>query len=61
MCVKDLDSGNDADDDQCKRHGCSPFATCNIITPKGVTCTCKFGYTGDGRQCTGIHSLCYYH
>jgi len=32
--------------------GCSGQATCTD-TYQGVRCTCKPGYTGDGRTCTG--------
>ena len=40
--------------DECKDNngGCSVNAICSI-TEGEVTCTCKDGFTGDGKNCTG--------
>jgi hypothetical protein len=32
--------------------GCDPNATCSETTGGAPTCTCKDGYTGDGKSCT---------
>ena len=34
---------------------CSEFATCRDTGPGKYECTCKPGYTGDGKLCIGIY------
>src|SRR5439155_11768725 len=43
-----------ADIDECQTGaaGCSADATCQN-TPGGFTCTCKSGFSGDGKVCAG--------
>ena len=46
------------DVDECavaSTNDCSPNADCEN-TAGSFTCTCKFGYGGDGKTCTGITS-----
>lgn len=40
------------DKDDCHKH-----ATCANIGPGLYKCTCKEGYTGDGKMCTGLNIL----
>ena len=46
------------DIDECATgaHNCSQFATCTD-TAGSYECTCKAGYTGDGRACSGDVSV----
>ena len=44
-----------ADVDECKkRHLCSPFASC-VNTEGSFTCTCQYGYSGNGTLCSRKH------
>ena len=46
------------DIDECKENtdDCDVNADCNN-TPGSFTCTCKDGYTGNGRKCKGTYFL----
>ena len=45
---------SNADVDECKEgtHDCDVNAECTN-TPSSYTCSCKDGYSGDGKTCTG--------
>jgi hypothetical protein len=36
---------------------CHEYATCADIAPGEYKCTCKPGYTGNGKTCTGIYNI----
>jgi hypothetical protein len=38
----------------CQELGCSPNAACEVGTDQLRHCTCKNGYTGDGKTCTPV-------
>ena len=39
------------------RDDCSLYATCQDTGPDTYTCKCNEGYTGDGKNCTGLFLL----
>lgn len=39
----------------CASNPCSPFATCTPTGPTAFTCTCRQGYSGDGKTCAAIN------
>ena len=45
------------DVDECSNNTCHSNATCNN-TIGSFHCTCKKGFTGDGRNCTGMKCRC---
>ena len=46
-----------SDVDECLNNPCHSNATCNN-TLGSFLCTCKKGFTGDGRNCTGMKCKC---
>ena len=46
-----------SDVDECHNNTCHSNATCNN-TLGSFLCTCKNGFTGDGRDCTGMKCKC---
>ena len=48
-----------ADINECLRHldECDPNAAC-ANTVGGYTCTCNYGYEGDGYTCTSEYMFC---
>ena len=47
-----LSFASDKDECSSKSHSCDVNAVCSN-TPGSYTCTCKAGYAGDGKSCTG--------
>lgn len=48
-CERDLCATNNG--------GCAPAASCRMVTGTQVSCTCPFGFIGDGRTCKQTCSL----
>ena len=46
-----------SDVDECSNNPCHSNATCNN-TLGSFLCTCYKGFTGDGRNCTGMKCKC---
>ena len=48
----------DVDECSSNSHSCDVNAVCNN-THGSHTCTCKAGYTGDGKSCNGLLFVCF--
>ena len=48
----------DMDECSSNSHGCDVNAVCSN-THGSHTCTCKAGYTGDGKSCNGLLFVCF--
>ena len=49
---------SDVDECSSNSHSCDVNAVCSN-THGSYTCTCKAGYTGDGKLCNGLLLVCF--